>query len=75
MARKGFDEPWMPFAELAVSTANPLLGAGLTATRIARNNASSRKSKESASGLYYLLIGIGGLVVWNWLSPPDNQNQ
>jgi hypothetical protein len=74
MARKGFDEPWMPFAELAVGTANPVLGAGLAATRIAVNNAGTRKSKESATGIYYLLIGIGGLAFLSWLMPPpENQ--
>lgn len=72
MARK-FDEPWMPFAELAVGTASPFLGASLAASRIAVNNSRSRAAKDDASGLYYLILALGGLVIWSVLNPPDNQ--
>lgn len=72
MARKSFDEPWMPFAELAVGTASPVLGATLGASRILANNANSRKSKDNASGLYFVILAIGGLAFLRWLSPPSD---
>lgn len=70
MARKGFDELWMPFAELAVGTTNPLLGAGLAASRIAANNARSQKSRDNAGGVYFAILALAVLAL---LSPPDNQ--
>ena len=76
MARKskGFDEPWMPLAEFAIGAASPLLGAGMSATRIAASNASSRRTRSDAGGLYWVLLGVGALAFLAWLNPPQDPN-
>jgi hypothetical protein len=71
---KGFDEWWMPLGEFAVSTTSPLLGAGLSATRIVANNGSSRRTRSDAGGLYWILLGLGGLALLAILNPPQNPN-
>lgn len=73
MARKGFDEWWMPFVDVAASTVNPWLGAGLTASRTVANNSRSRSGREDASGVYYLLAGITAFAVLGMLFPPNDQ--
>lgn len=73
MTKRDFNQWWIPVVEVAASSANPLVGVGLKATRQVATTSRSRKSRDNAGAVYVALLCIG--IGW-WLDthfPPPSE--